>query len=271
MIKEISQDALLTYPPENYKYIIVYFHIVDNKIIPIESSEKYNYENVYKNYFIFRQINWFYKNEVRRNADYFSKDTFKQEFSYFLFKYEIIKQLLIAVIDENNDFIDLSSEDDKEIINLILLDHAVTKYAESFTNKKLLNIDLDQLSKDVHNYFRYNMKKEAGQQTGFIKPQVPSAVILKTLSEQFSGMTINELINLDEDVLQMLQVVGEQQGISQFEKQHINEDISSIGKKSTQPQLKEPFVSPNKSISLRSMQSNKPQRPIVPLFDAKSK
>lgn len=276
MIKDISQDALLIYPPEKFKYIIINFVIDKYKPIPIKYSEKDEYDKIYKSYFIFRQINWFYKNEIRRKSDFFSKDTFKNEFSYFLFKKEIIDQLLLGIVDENNEFIDLSISDEKNKVDLNILDHAVTKYIETFSSQSVLNIDLEELSKDTHKYFRYNIKSEAGKAAGFIKPQAPSPVILKSLIEQFSGMTIEELINMDENILQMLQVVGEQQQMSNWEKQHINEKIVGGSRQPTVAQQSQPqnFLPPQNFENMFSKHSvsntGKQPRKRVPFSDSKT-
>lgn len=240
---QIPQDALISYPPDKYKYIILNFIKNDNKIIPSNNLE----ENSYKCYFIFKKINWYNRNEVRRKSDFFSEDTYNQEFSYFLFKKEIIEQLFEAVVDENGNFVDFQTDEEKDSINVSLIDYAVSKYIENFTHKKTFNVNIDQLSKDIHQYFRYNIKKQAGKITGFIKPHMPSAVMLKSLINQFPGMPLEELMDMDEQLLGMLQTVAEQENISSWESEHLNENVrmhnSKIGSK-PQVQLKSMSDSP---------------------------
>lgn len=263
MSENIPQDAILTYPSNKYRYIPVYFIEKEGSLLPIDSSNTSDYSDVKKCYFIFKFSNWFFKNHIRGKSDFFSEDTYKQEFSYYLFKLGIVENLLFGLIDEENNFIDILGEEEKEKINIKILDYAVTKYIESFIQKKLFNIDLDQLSKDVHNYFRYGMKVEAGKPTGFIRPHTPSAVILKNLLDQFPGTKIEDLMEMDEALLQMMQVVGEQQQISGFERQHVNENILQS---KNMEKIQENAGGPGPQI--HSMNRNPKPTHKVPLYDA---
>ena len=263
MSDNIPQDAILTYPSEKYKYVPVYFAEENEFLFPIDLLNASDYSNVKKCYFIFKSSNWFFKNHIRGKADFFSEDTYKQEFSYYLFKLGIVENLLFGLIDDENNFIDILGEEEKEKINIKILDYAVTKYIESFIQKKLLNIDLDQLSKDVHNYFRYGMKAEAGKPTGFIRPHTPSAVILKNLLDQFPGTRIEDLMEMDETLLQMVQVVGDQQQISSFERQHVNENVMQSRK---MDKIQEDSGGPGPQI--HSMNRNPKPTHKVPLHDA---
>ena len=109
----------------------------------------------------------------------------------------------------------------------------------------------------------WKMKSEAGKPTGFIRPHTPSAVILKSLLDQFPGTKIEDLMNMDETLLQMIQVVDDQQGISQFERQHVNENVMQ-SKQMEKIQEQGGGSGPQ----IHSMQRKPAKKPSVPLHDA---
>lgn len=265
MTKEISlpQDAVLMYPPDRYQYIAIYFDSDDDgSIYPCSSPSIDGSFDTKKCYFIFNNMNWYYKNEIRRQSNFFSDDTYNEEFSFFYFKKGIANEVLEAIVDENGELIDLNTEEDKEKIKIPIIDYAIAKFIEKFTQKSNFKIDLDKLSKDIHAYFRYNAKREANKPTGFLKPQMPSAVMLKSLMDQFPGKPLEELMDIDENMLQMLEMVATQQEVFRFERDHINESVmqSQMQQQAMKSMEKQGGGNPNipANIHLHSMSGSNP-------------
>lgn len=218
----LKQDVLLQYPHSDYSYVIIKFSMDSNKIEFVEEEFEYLYDNVYKCYFIFDKPSWYVQNEARRKSYYFSKSTYHEEYSIFMFKQNLIDISLFAIVNENNKLIELDSIEKKKRINILILEKAVDKYVDLFYKNSKFNIDFDKLTIDVHAYLKSQIDIKHGKSTPLMVPKAPSALMLVDLIQTFPSMRPNELLEIDEGLLQLMDVVMKQRKIAEFEDRNYN-------------------------------------------------
>lgn len=231
---DIPQHCSLMYPLEEYEYIKVHFIIIEEDdlkfVIPVGDEMLSRYDDSLKScYFIYFPMNWFNKHNVRIKSDHSSgrwgmTEVF-EEFSYDLYKKNIIDQMLVAAIDENRNLISLDDETDKERINFNLINYSVEKLVQLNIKKRPYQIDMDALSKDAYLYNKFNVDKGAGKHVGAIMPKPPAAMILKNLADKYPHRAPEELMFMDDTILEMFEVLDTQETIKRHEAQTVHEDV----------------------------------------------
>lgn len=221
----IDQDILLRFPPTKYEYVKVHFVIKNLEPYPISEEEKDSYANILECYFIFQQNNWFIRNDVHRFSMYNSKDTYHKEFSDALYRKNVVDNLILALVTEQRKLMLLFGQEDKEKIYTPILDFAVAKYIKQ-TKPNLMDVDLDKLSQDVHKYLRYQYIMTSGDRSKLPlgdPPRIPSALLLVSLMRNFPGTSLENILSMDENIVQMIGIVDKQMEIAQFESSRMGE------------------------------------------------
>lgn len=236
---DVPQYCYLQYPFEEYEYIKVHFLVVEQDemkyVLPISDEKISEYPNNKSCYFIYCPMNWYNKHDVRIKSDYSSSQwgltTLNQEFSYDLYKLNVIDQMLVAVVDEKDNLIEFEENTDKEKINLNLLDFSVEKLIRLNIKKRPYNVNLDELSKKSYLYNRYNLLSGSGKHTGGIAPKPPAAMILKNLADKYPHRSPEDLMFMDDLILEMFEVLDTQELIKQHESRTVNENVANTNAK----------------------------------------
>lgn len=219
---QLKQDILLQYPNTDYCYIIIKFSTDEGDIEFVEDEFEYRYENIHKCYFIFDKPSWYVQNEARRKSYYFSKSTYHEEYSIFMFKQNLIDTSLFAIVNENNILIELNNIEKKKRINIKILDKAIDKYLGMFYKHSKFDIDFDKLTIDIHSYLKNQIDIKHGKSQPLITPKAPSALTLVDLIQTFPSMRPDELLEIDDGLLRVMDVVMRQRKIAEFEDRNYN-------------------------------------------------
>jgi len=259
------------YSTEDYTYIKIHFiniiYMERKYIIPIQDSAVNNYdgeEELKSCYFIFCPLNWFNKHDVRINSNYSSKEwgpsTVNNEFSYDLYKKNVVDNLLVAVLDNKDNLIEFNDNSQKEKIGFNLINYAVEKLIQLSIKKRPYRVDLEELSRKTYLYNRHNLLSSHGKSLGGQAPSAPAALILKSLAERYPHKSTRELMFFDDQILQMFDVIDSQEVIKQHESRTINENISFTNvKRNINNDSKIPGFNAHKNSTSTSGQMNKNQ------------
>lgn len=233
----IPQYCSLLYPFDKYTYIKINFIIIINNnmkhLFPIIDSKIKECENIgdiKSCYFIFCPLNWYNKHDVRVDSDHSSKEwsltSVNNEFSYDLYKKNIVDKLLLAAIDDNNNLIEFETNQEKEKIHFNIIDCAVEQLIKQTITKRPYQVNLDELSKKSFLYNRFHLLRNSGKHAGGILPKPPAAMILKNLSERYPSRAPEDLMDMDDLILEMFEVLDNQETIKRHETNTVNENVA---------------------------------------------